>query len=115
MFWLRVLVIFLAVLIVLALGLIGYGFYNKSSDPEWKLFGADARPSPGAAPGAATPSPTKPFADFDLGLPPGCMILRVDSGNALTYLTIGPDESCNRVIVLDLRSGLRLGTIKARP
>ncbi len=109
MFWLRALVIFLAVLIVLALGLIGYGFYHKSNDPEWKLFGDAENPAPDATPAA------KPFADIDLGLAPGCMILRVDSGDALTYLTIGPDERCNRVIVVDVRRGRVVGTIKARP
>ncbi len=103
MVWLKAVVTLLTTLIVLALGLIGYGFSKKSADPEWKLLG-----------GEDPPSPAKPFADIDLGLPPGCLISRVDSADALTYLTIGPDESCNRVIVLDVRSGLVLGTIKAR-
>ncbi len=107
MVWLRAVVTLLTVLIVLALGLLGYGFYNKSSDPEWKLLGSKDRPAPAS-------TPAKPFTDIDLGLPPGCMISRVDSADALTYLTIGPDESCNRVIVLDVRAGRVLGTIKAR-
>jgi len=104
MIWLKAVVTLLTVLIVLALGLIGYGFFKKTTDPEWKLLEGDE-----------PPSLAKPFADINLDLPPGCIILQVNSADAFAYLTIGPGQSCNRVIVLDLRSGRLLGTIKARP
>ena len=40
---LKSLVIGLGLLIVLGLLLVGYGFYRKSSDPEWKLMSSSSQ------------------------------------------------------------------------
>lgn len=104
-------VIGLGILILLAAGLLAYGFYQKSQDPEWRLFSS--------APQARTmPAPLKPFGDIKLGLPEGCVIKRVRADGERAYVTIAgspsgsPGGACNRIVVIDMARGEILGTIK---
>lgn len=97
-------VIGLAILIVLAVGLLAYGLYQKSQNPEWRLFSSAPAPSPGAA--------AKPFGVLNLDLPEGCFIASVRPDGNRTYLEIGPSGACNRIVVIDITTGVVLGTIK---
>lgn len=105
----------LAVMIVLAVGFLGYGLYQKSHDPAWRLFSS---PSPEAAPATGN----KNFGTLNLGLPEGCAIARVRPDGNRAYLTIarssggtgGPSIACNRIIVIDVVTGRVLGTIQPR-
>jgi hypothetical protein len=106
---LKGIVIGLGVLIVLGLGLLSYGFVQKTNNPDWRLFSA----SPVTAPVPAPETPLKAFAPVTLNLPEGCLITAVRPDGARAYLTIGgrPDTSCNRVIVVDTVQGRVLGII----
>ncbi len=104
---LKGIVIGLGVLIFLGVGLLGYGFVQKSKNPGWQLFSSSPAP--------VGETSLKAFATFDLNLPEGCEITGVRPDGAKAYLSIGGLKSCNRVIVVDTKRGRVLGTIKARP
>ena len=108
---LKGIVIALGVLIFLGLGVLFYGFVQKSRNPDWRLFtNAHVAGTP-----AADETPLKTFGTFSLKLPEGCEITGVRPDGAKAYLSIGGLKSCNRVIVVDTKRGRVLGTIKARP
>lgn len=108
---LKSVVIGLAVLIVLAVGLLAYGLYQKSQDPGWGLF--SSAPAPIAVPAA------KPFGILKLDLPEGCVITAVRPDGNRAYLTIAGSPpspaggACNRIVVIDVTTGVILGTIKS--
>ena len=109
---LKGIVIGLGVLIFLGLGVLLYGFVQKSRNPDWQLFTTAPAPSQ-ETPAAGTP--LKTFGTLSLNLPEGCLITGVRPDGAKAYLSIGGLKSCNRVIVVDTKRGRVLGTIKARP
>ena len=117
--WLKFLVIILGLLIVLGMVLLGFGFYKKTTNPDWKLFGAESPPvneSPVPAPQLGPQrDPLKPFGVLSLSLPFGCTISKVTPQRQYAYLEIGPTPECNQVIIVDLQAGAVLGTIKPRP
>ncbi|NQV99191.1 MAG: hypothetical protein HQ483_05810 [Rhodospirillales bacterium] len=117
--WLKSLVIVLGLLIVLGVVLLGFGFYKKTSDPGWALFGGKTPPAAENQPQAAGDrfrgTPFDPFGTLSLDLPAGCIIARVIPQRRYVYLEIGPTPACNRVIVVDLRKGVMLGTLKPQP
>lgn len=106
---LKFIVIGMGILIVLAVGLIGFGLYKKSVDPGWKLFGQ----KPDASATSATPAAARPesFADINLGLAEGCYIEDVRPDGRRAYLVLGPAGSCDGVIVIDPGDGRVLGRI----
>lgn len=105
---LRLLVIVLGVLIVLALGLLAYGFYLKANDPGAKLFG-------GARPKVETVETTSGPLDIRLPLPAGCSIVEMRPDGQRLYLRIGPDGACERIVILDVEGGGVLGSITPAP
>ena len=125
--WLKSLVVVLAGLIACALALLGYGFYKKSVDPEWRLFGATpppaaeapktAAPSPAPAPTPTKPAaaPAQPWGEINLGRAAGCKVTGVDGAGDRLYLTIGPDGPCHRVVVVDVARGRVLGSVRTGP
>jgi len=127
MAWLKFIVIGMGLLIVLGIVLLGYGFYKKSSDPDWRLFGRttpelpSSTPSaPATAPSPVAPSkprknPVRPFGDINLNLPEGCFIADVHPNRRRLAVTIGPASVCNRVYIIDLIEGTVLGTVSPRP
>ncbi|HEX9703152.1 MAG TPA: hypothetical protein VGA19_09885 [Rhodospirillales bacterium] len=101
--FLKSLVIGLGLLIVVGLGLLGWGFYHKAHDPAWRMFGA--------APGKETAAAS--FGTVGLDLPVDCFIEQVEPDGDRLYLTVGPEEpACARVIVFDVARGRILGVIK---
>lgn len=117
--WLKSLVIVLGLLIVLGVVLLGFGFYKKTSDPDWKLFRTEPVPSvektAPASPQTPRPEPLRAFGTLSLDLPAGCIITRVIPQRRYAYLEIGPTATCNRVIIVDLSEGAMLGTLKPQP
>ncbi len=106
---LKAIVIGMAVLIFLAVVLIGYGLYKKSVEPGWKLFG---KPTVVATPVDAS-APLASVGDIRLGLGDGCVIsdIRPD-GRRVYVVTTGPEGNCNDVIVIDIQDGRIIGRIK---
>lgn len=120
--WLKSLVIVLGLLIVLGVLLLGFGFYKKTTDPDWKLFGVDMPPAsniqalPAVQPNARpAQAPINPFGTISLNLPQGCEITEIIPRRRYAYLMIGPTPECNRVALVDLERGIVLGTIKPQP
>jgi hypothetical protein len=123
--WLKHLVIVLGIFIVAGLALLAYGFVKKAQDPDWKLLDiivsrpakppVDADTAVGTAPAGTQPyrpRPIEPFADIDLGLSEGCIVVDVAPARGRAFLTIGPPGPCHRVIVVDIVKGRVLGTIR---
>jgi len=129
-------------MIVLALALLGYGFYKKTDDPNWRLFGSAEVSKPSPAPiltPKSTPAPVpsltqvpalstthppvkywrgkpiEPWGDVSLGLAPGCRIAAIKPARRLLYLTIGPDGTCARIIIFDVQKGRVVGSIRTGP
>lgn len=101
-------VIGLGILIVAVIVMIGYGFYKKSVDPDWRLLGEESiSENSSSAAGAA-------FGDINLQLSDGCRVMDVTAEGALAYLKIGPDSACETVIVIDVSKGQILGRIAPR-
>lgn len=95
---LKALVIGLAVLIVIAMGLLAYGLATGAG-----------KPGRGQA-------EMRPFGQLNLGLPAGCAIVATVPDGRRLYLTIGPAGTpCRRVIVVDVETGTVLGTIAEQP
>jgi hypothetical protein len=110
---LKGLVVGLGILIVISFGLLIYGFYSKliSLDDE-----APAPSSQAASPAAAPPVPLAGFGEVSVQLPSGCTVrdVRPDGAGRL-YLRLGPDETCDRILVVEVQSGRQLGVITLRP
>ena len=118
--WLKSLVIVLGILIVLGVLLLGFGFYKKTTDPEWRLFGEKTPPvteqqSPNPPTQERQRETLEPFGTLSLNLPAGCVITEVTPQRRVTLLKIGPTAACNAVIAVDVRKGVVLGTIKPQP
>jgi len=126
--FLKKLVATLGALIVLALLLMGYGFYKKSTDPSWRLF-ATSEPtskfeprtnqfaSENAQPKPDTPKTEKPLTEFgsiNLNLAPECSIVKTQWQGRLLSLQTGPKGICESLIIFDSQSGKQLGVIRLR-
>lgn len=108
---LKAIVIGMSGLIVLAVVMLGYGLYKKSVDPTWRLFDTTT-PQTQAPTIAATQSEPGSFDTLKLGLKAGCRITDVSADGRRAYLSIGPDDPCAEVIVIDVEDGRILGRIQ---
>ena len=105
---LKALVIAMALLIVAAMGLIAWGFYEKAADPDFKLFADDGETAPQEA-------PARPFGRVDLNLPSGCAITGSRPDGERLYVHVGPPGPCARIVVVDIVRGRVLGTVAVSP
>jgi len=103
-------VIGLGILIVTVIVLIGFGFYKKSVDPDWRLLGEGTQTTTETAPRTHGNA----FGNLNLGLASGCRVMDVTAEGAFAYLQIGPDSTCETVIVVDVSKGQILGRIAPR-
>ncbi|MEQ8504481.1 MAG: hypothetical protein RIB80_04080 [Rhodospirillales bacterium] len=112
---LKFIVIGMGMLIVLGLGLLVFGFYKTSQDPNWRLFGETDAPARGIAgspppPGLAPPVPVS--GDIELGLPTGCEIKGVTQLGGQIYVLTQPAGVCGQVLIVDPATGRVTGRIK---
>ena len=131
----------MGVLIVIAFILLGFGFYMRITNPEFRLFKArDAAvatsPVPhdattGAALPAATPLPSaattlppattlpaagaQGFGDVVVQLPAGCAPIEMHPDGPLLYLRTGPAGTCARIWLIEVRTGRLLGSLRFEP
>ena len=118
----------MGVLIVIAFILLGFGFYMRITNPEFRLFKArDAAvatsPVPhdaatGAALPAATPLPAagaQGFGDVVVQLPAGCTPIEMHPDGPLLYLRTGPAGTCARIWLIEVRTGRLLGSLRFEP
>lgn len=121
----------MGVLIVIAFILLGFGFYMRITNPDFRLFkardatvatspaadhAATAAPLP-AAP-AAVPLPvaeTQGVGDVLVQLPAGCTPVEMDPDGLLLYLRTGPAGLCDRIWLIEVRTGRTLGSLRFAP
>lgn len=108
---LKTLVIVFGMLIVVSMGLLGWGFYNRLRQPP--AAGAEKAPAPAKT--AAAPTGWAESGEVRVPLPEGCTIAEMrPEGNRL-FIRTGPSGQCERIVVIDVASGRTLGTILVRP
>lgn len=108
---LKTLVIVLGALIVLSMGLLGWGFYTK-------LAGPDAAAVEETAPDdseTVTLDPLADFGDVRLDLPAGCTVVDMRPDGDRLYLRTGPVGLCEQILVIEASTGHVLGTIVIKP
>lgn len=103
------LVIGMGVLLVGGLALLVYGISQKAGNPDYKMF----RGSPASKTAATVP--VAGFGETRLPLPAGCEVAEMRPDGPLLYLRIGPAGACERIIVIDVATGLSTGSIWLRP
>ena len=111
--FLKFLVIGMGLLIVLGLGLLVYGFFKTSQDPNWRLFGDEgpAQSATGTPPPANLAPPIAVSGDIDLNLPKGCEIKGVTQMGGQIYVLTQPAGVCGQVLIIDPASGRVTGRI----
>lgn len=103
---LKTLVIVLGVLIVVSMGLLGWGFYNRLAHRTVQAEGGTAS---GKGPASAG------FGEVRVELPAGCTVVELRPHADRLYLRTGPTGLCERIVVVDAGSGRILGTILLKP
>jgi hypothetical protein len=104
---LKTLVIVLGVLIVVSMGLLGWGFYSRLAH---RAVPADRETVPSGN-GRASAE----FGDVRVELPAGCPVVELRTHADRLYLRTGPTGLCERIVVVDAGSGRVLGTILLKP
>ena len=118
---LKSLVIFLTILIALAIGLLGYGFFKQAQDPNWRLFHAlkysktQDREQPETTRSVLKKSQLIPWGDINLNLPSNCRISDFKSDGSRLYLMTAPAGECQKIMVIETDTGRVLGTITPGP
>ena len=110
---LKLVVVGLGVLIVISIGLLGWGFYTKLKrvDPA-DGASAVAPPLAGSAPFQAPAAAA--FGEVHFPLPPGCTAVEMRPAGDRLYVRTGPTGLCERIIVFD-GAGRLLGSIVLAP
>lgn len=125
---LKGLVIGLGLIIVLGMGLLVWGLYKKSEDPDFKMFdlskvieeAKEPAPTLGAplAPAAqpmSAPTSAEPWGNVALHLPQGCTIAEMAFDQGRLFLRSSPKGApvggCTRVTIIDPATGTIIGTI----
>jgi len=112
--WLKYIVILLGMLIVCSVGLLGYGFFKKSTQPDWNLFSTSEQPQPPSRPMNRLDEYSNPlpaFGELNLKTNPGCFIKSTRPDGKRLYIILGPKETCSKVIIIDVTDGRTLGTV----
>lgn len=115
---LKLLVVGLGVLIVISMGLLGWGFYSKFKGPREAgnaSSGTMQTPSAsGSAPSAVPAVPGAAFGEIRVPLPEGCSAVEMRPTAERLYLRTGPTGLCERILVFD-NGGRLLGSILLSP
>ena len=118
---LKSLVIFLTILIALAVCLLGYGFFKRAKDPNWRLFNALEYSKPQnqdrqeATRSFLEKSQLKSWGHINLKLPSYCRLSDFRSDGSRLYLLTEPAGECQKIIVIETDTGRILGTITPSP
>lgn len=105
----KTLVTFMGVLLILGLGLLGYGMYSKATTGSKTPVIA----SPAGAPvmPALSHGPVASFGDVLLSEPAGSEITSAQVNGPLLVLQVRGGGKADRVILFDLASGVVLGRV----
>ena len=124
----KVLVIVMSFLIAVLMGLIIWGFYQKSQNPNYKMFRSDDTPvvQMDATPGAPTVETAPPlpaeitpgasFGEISLDLPTTARVISAQvSANRLVLVIARDGQNADLVTVVDMNTGKVLGRVKTTP
>jgi hypothetical protein len=103
---LKVLVVVMGILIIISIGLLGWGIYNRLA--QRSVASGDRTP-------IAKVRPSEDLGEVRVELPAGCTVLEMRPHADRLYLRTGPPGLCERIIVLDAVAGRVLGTFVLRP
>jgi hypothetical protein len=103
---LKILVVVMGILIVVSMGLLGWGIYNRLAHRSV----AEDETTP-----AATVRPSGNLGEVRIELPTGCNVVEMRPHADRLYLRTGPIGLCEQIIVLDASKGRVLGTFVLRP
>lgn len=127
------LVIVMSFFIAVLMGMMIYGFYQKSQNPNYKMFRSDNTPlaqvdampaskddsgaeAKQAAPVQASPTAAPEFGDIDLALPHTARVISARAKQDRLVLIIARNgETADLVVIVDLHSGKVLGRVKTTP
>ncbi len=109
------LVVGLGLMIIAGLIILVWGLYQKSADPNFKMFSeSDDKPALVRSTPAVPPSPTeKPFpANVSIPLPQGYWIeeMEITSGRIIVHIT--NDTKRDRILILDADTGAVIRRIR---
>ena len=112
---LKLVVVGLGVLIVISIGLLGWGFYTKLKRSDADAGGGAGTVSPPLAGTPAAPAaPGAAFGEVHYPLPAGCAAVEMRPSGDRLYVRTGPTGVCERIIVFD-GAGRLLGSIVLAP
>lgn len=98
--FLKGLVIGMGALVIVGMGVLGYGIYRKAMEPGTSFL---------------TPEKTKRFGDVPLALPPGCSLAEIRPDGERLYVRTGPaGGDCEGILVLDSADGSLIGSIAVK-
>ncbi|MGB0749265.1 MAG: hypothetical protein ACPGO3_11005 [Magnetospiraceae bacterium] len=115
---LKALVIGLGVMILAGVTILGYGMYQKASDPNFTFFKksesqAPAQPAPEPPLAIAASSMDIGFGDIDLKVPEGTRI--AEAHIAGRYLVLRLTGAVERVALISLETGQATGSVTLTP
>ena len=111
MVWLKSLVIILGVLIFLCLLLLGYGFYKKADNPEWRLFSLTQPNDVHRNQNQLIHNIKKAINISKLKLPKTCVLENFEiSQNYLIVVSSGP-KNCRNIFVFSLGDFSLIGNV----
>jgi hypothetical protein len=103
---LKILVVVMGILIVISIGLLGWGIYNRIA--QRSAAGDEKEP-------AATLRLSGDLGEVRVELPAGCTVVEMRPHADRLYLRTGPTGLCERIVVVDVGSGRVLGTLLLKP
>jgi hypothetical protein len=106
------LVIGLGILIIAGLILLGYAFYARMTDPEFRLMKAQREQT---STSRASSRADAGFGEAGLPLPEGCSLVEMKPDGKWLYLRTGPAGACERIIIVDALSGRVHGILVVKP
>ena len=114
---LKALVAIMGALIVVMMGVVGYGLYQKAVDPEFRFFDLGGKEAaapasgPVSAPTAPLPAAAGGYDRLALGLPEGTEVHQVAADGGRLFLHLRLADGTERVLTLNAATGEVLGTI----
>jgi hypothetical protein len=101
---LKAVVVILGILIVISFVLLIYGFYARMTDPDFAIVrtGEEAIE---AAPRVG-----------HIAVPAGCSVAEMNPSEDRLFVRLsGADETCNRIIIVDIESGREIAVFTIAP
>ena len=112
---LKALVITMAVLIAAGLAVIAVTIFNRATTADRAPRQASSITGPNAAGPGRIEAPPRAFGAVRETLPPGARIVSTEAEGGRLIVTLALRSGATRIIVLDLDTGRRLGTIDLEP